>query len=76
MNTMNYQHDVIRAQQRMTALVNEANTARLIPPQPGMTDQLLATVGTWMISTGERLTRLSALNADDKNLSVIETANG
>jgi hypothetical protein len=73
---MNYQHDVTRAQQRMTELVNEANTDRLIPPQPGMSDQLLASVGTWMISTGERLTRLSASNADDKKLSVIKTANG
>jgi hypothetical protein len=73
---MNYQHDVMRAEQRMNELVNEANNDRLIPPQPSMTDHLLATVGTWMISTGERLTRLSALDADDKKLSVIETANG
>ena len=73
---MNYQNDAIRAQQRMNELVNEANNERLIPPQPGVADQLLATVGTWMINTGERLTRLSALETDDKKLSVIETANG
>ena len=73
---MNYQNDVIRAQQRMTELVAEANIDRLIPAQPGITDHLLASVGTWMINTGERLTRLSALDANDKKLSVIETANG
>ncbi len=73
---MNYLHDVTRAQQRMAELVNEAEADRLLPDQPGITDHLLATVGTWMISTGERLTRLSALNANDKKLSVIETANG
>ncbi len=73
---MNYQNDVIRAHQRMTELANEADNDRLLPPQPGMADQLLASVGTWMINTGERLTRLSALDADDKKLSVIKTANG
>ena len=72
---MNFQNDVIRAQQRMNELMTEADNDRLIPPQPGMTDQLLATVGTWMINTGERLTRLSALDTD-KKLNVIETANG
>ena len=72
---MNYNKDTIRAQQRMNELMNEANNDRLIPPQPGMTDQLLASVGTWMINTGERLTRLSALEPD-KKLNVIETANG
>ena len=73
---MNYQHDATRAQQRMAELVKEAHTERLLPAQPGMTDQLLTTVGSWMISTGERLTRLSALDANEKKLSVIETANG
>ena len=73
---MNYLHDAAQAQARMTQLVNEAETARLMPSQPGMTDQVLATVGAWMISTGERLTRLSALDVNDKKLSVIETANG
>lgn len=73
---MNYLHDVTRAQQRMIELTNEAKTDHLLPAQPGMTDQLLASVGTWMISTGERLTRLSALTADDKKLTVIETAKG
>jgi hypothetical protein len=73
---MNYQNDVTRAQQRMTELVAEANVDRLIPAQPGITDHLLASVGTWMINTGERLTRLSALDANDKKLSVIKTANG
>jgi len=73
---MNYQHDVTRAQQRMNDLMTEAHTNRLVPSQPGMTDQLLATVGTWMISTGERLTRLSALDSTDKKLDVIKTANG
>ena len=73
---MNYLHDVTRAQQRMTELMNEARTDRLIPPQPGMTDHLLATVGTWMMNSGERLMRLSALNADDKKLRVIEIAKG
>ena len=72
----NYLHDEVRAQQRMTELVNEANNDRLIPAQPGLTDHLLTAVGTWMITTGERLTRLSAPNADDKKLHVIETANG
>ena len=73
---MNYQHDVTRAQQRMAKLVNEAHINRLLPAQPGVTDQVLATVGSWMISTGERLTRLSALDANEKKLIVIETANG
>jgi len=73
---MNYLHDTTRAQQRMTELVNEANNDRLLPPQPGVTDHVLATLGTWMINTGERLNRLSALDANDKKLSVIETANG
>jgi hypothetical protein len=73
---MNYEHDATRAQQRMAELVNEAQIDRLLPAQPGVTDQLLATVGSWMISTGERLTRLSALDTNDKKLSVIETANG
>lgn len=73
---MNYQNNVTRAQQRMAELVTEANIDRLIPAQPGITDHLLASVGTWMINTGERLTRLSALDANDKKLSVIETANG
>ena len=72
----NYLHDAAQAQARMTQLVNEAETARLMRSQPGMTDQVLATVGAWMISTGERLTRLSALDVNDKKLSVIETANG
>ena len=50
---MNYLHDVTRAQQRMTALLNEAHNERLLPPQPGITDHLLATIGTWMmISSG------------------------
>ncbi len=73
---MNFQHDVIRAQQRMTELANEAAVDRLLPTQPGMSDHLLAAVGTWMINTGERLTRLSALDTNDKKLNVIETANG
>ena len=73
---MNYLHDEVRAQQRMIELVNEANNDRLIPTQPGLTDTLLTTLGTWMISTGERLTRLSESNADDKKLSVIKTAKG
>ncbi len=73
---MNYLHDVIRAQQRMTELANEAATDRLIPTQPGMSDHLLAIVGTWMINTGERLTQLSALDSYDKKLSIIKTANG
>lgn len=73
---MNYQHDVTRAQQRMNDLMTEAHTDRLVPAQPGMTDQLLTTVGTWMINTGERLTRLSALDTTDKKLDVIKTANG
>jgi len=73
---MNYQNDVIRAEQRMNELMNEANNERLIAAQPGMTDHLLATVGIWMISAGERLTRMSALETDDKKLSVIKTANG
>ena len=73
---MNYLHDMTHAQQRMMELTNEAQNDRLIPQQPGMTDHLLAIVGTWMISTGERLTRMSTLSADDKKLSVIETANG
>ncbi|MBI1278924.1 MAG: hypothetical protein GC179_12420 [Anaerolineaceae bacterium] len=71
---MNYQLDVIRAQQRMNELVNEAHNDRLIPTQPGITDQILATVGTWMINTGERLTRLSSLGAHEEKLNVIETA--
>ena len=73
---MNYLHDVTRAQQRMTELANEAAANRLLPIQPGMSDHLLAAVGTWMINTGERLSRLSALDANDKKLKVIETANG
>lgn len=73
---MSYLYDVTRAQQRMAQLVNEAEADRLLPDQPGVTDHVLATVGTWMISTGKRLTRLSALGANDKKLSVIETANG
>ena len=73
---MNYQNDATRAQQRMNELMTEANNDRLIPAQPGMADHVLASVGSWMINTGERLTRLSALDANDKKLSVIETANG
>jgi len=73
---MNYFHDAAQAKARMTQLVNEAETARLATPQAGMTDHLLTTVGAWMISTGERLTRLSAVDINDKKLSVIETANG
>ena len=73
---MSYQNDVIHAKQRMSELMNEANNERLLPPQPSMSDQLLTTVGSWMISTGERLTRMSALESDDKKLSVIKTANG
>ena len=73
---MNYLHDATRAQQRMNELVNEAENDRLLPTQPGVTDQLLATVGSWMIGAGERLTRMSALTTDDKKLSVIKTANG
>jgi hypothetical protein len=76
MNMMSYQNDVIHAKQRMSELMNEANNERLLPPQPSMSDQLLTTVGSWMISTGERLTRMSALETDDKKLSVIKTANG
>ena len=72
---MNYLHDVTRARQRMTALLNEAHNERLLPPQPGITDHLLATIGTWMMSSGERLMRLSALHTHDKKLQVIETTN-
>ena len=73
---MNFHHDIIHAQQRMSELANEAAIDRLIPTQPGMSDHLLATIGTWMINTGERLTRLSALDTNVKKLNVIETANG
>lgn len=73
---MNYLHDEVRAQQRMAQLMQEATNDRLLPAQPGVTDNLLTAVGTWMISTGERLTRLSAQNAPDNKLNVIETANG
>ncbi len=73
---MNFHYDVIRAQQRMNELTNEAAVDRLLPTQPGMSDHLLAAVGTWMINAGERLTRLSGLNMNNHKLNVIETANG
>ena len=73
---MNYLHDEVRANERMSQLMREATTDRLIPAQPGLTDHLLTAVGAWMINTGERLTRLSAQNARDNKLHVIETANG
>ena len=73
---MNYLHDVTRARQRMMTLVHEAAVDRLLPVQPGVSDYVLAAVGGWMIATGERLSRLSALKAPDKKLQIIETANG
>lgn len=69
---MNYLHDVTRAQQRMIELMQEAENDRRLPAEPGVTDALLSAVGTWMISTGERLTQVK----NDKKLSLIETANG
>ena len=73
---MNYLHDVTRAQQRMATLMKEAHLNRQLPAEPGITDYLLNTVGTWMMNTGERLTRLSAIATESKKLSVIKTANG
>ncbi len=73
---MSYFHDEVQAQQRMKKLFQEARTYRLLPVQPGVSDHLLTAVGSWMVNTGERLKRLSALNTNDKKLSVIETANG
>ena len=69
---MNYLHDVTRAQQRMAELMREAEAQRRLPAEPGITDQVLSAVGTWMINTGERLKQAK----DDKKLSFIETANG
>ena len=73
---MNYLHDVTQVQQRMATLMQEAHLNRVIPAEPGITDYLLNTIGTWMVNTGERLTRLSALATESKKMSVIETANG
>ncbi len=73
---MNTFHDEVRAQQRMKKLFHEARTHHLLPVQPGVSDHLLTAVGSWMVKTGLRLKRLSALDAHDKKLNVIETANG
>lgn len=73
---MNYLHDVTRAQQRMKTLIQEAHTDRLLPVQPAFGHYLLNRVGTWMMTNGERLTRLSEQASAPKNLSVIKTANG
>lgn len=73
---MNYFHDEVQAQERMRKLFHEARTFRLLPAQPGVSDHLLTAVGSWMVNTGLRLKRLSALDTHDKKLSVIETANG
>jgi hypothetical protein len=74
MKMMNFLHDAARANERMTQLMHEASINRLLPAKSSMTDQLLTTVGTWMITTGERLTRMSAPETHDKKLRVIETA--
>ena len=71
---MYYLHDQAQANERMTQLMHEANVNRLLPAKSSMTDQLLTSVGTWMIATGERLTRMSTPETNDKKLHVIETA--
>ena len=71
---MNYLHDQALAKERMTQLMQEAAVERLLPAKSSVTDQLLTSVGTWMITTGERLTRMSAPEPNDKKLHVIETA--
>lgn len=68
----NYLHDINRAQLRMNELMQEADNDRRLPAEPGIADTLINAIGTWMINTGERLTRAK----DDKKLSLIETANG
>lgn len=73
---MSYFHDEVQARQRMKKLFHEARVVRLLPVQPGISDHLLTAVGSWMVNTGLRLKRLSALDKHDKKLSVIETANG
>ena len=71
---MNYLHDQALAKERMTQLMQEAAVERLLPAKSSVTDQLLTSVGTWMITTGERLTRKSTPETNDKKLRVIETA--
>lgn len=71
---MNYLYDAARANERMTQLMREAAVNRLLPAKSSVTDQLLTSVGTWMITTGERLTRMSTPESSDKKLHVIETA--
>ena len=71
---MNYLYDAARANERMTQLMHEASVERLLPAKSSVTDQLLTSVGAWMITTGERLTRMSAPETHDKKLHVIETA--
>ncbi|MCA0457363.1 MAG: hypothetical protein LCI00_25555 [Chloroflexi bacterium] len=68
----NYLHDINRAQQRMTELMQEAENDRRLPAEPGLGDSLMNAVGTWMINTGERLTQAK----NDKKFNFIETANG
>ena len=71
---MNYLHDQAQAKERMTQLMHEASVERLLPAKSSVTDQLLTSVGIWMITTGERLTRMSTVESNDKKLPVIETA--
>lgn len=71
---MNYLYDAARANERMAQLMHEATVDRQLPAKSSMTDQLLTSVGTWMITTGERLTRMSTPESNDKKLHVIETA--
>ncbi|MBN8621243.1 MAG: hypothetical protein J0L63_20185 [Anaerolineae bacterium] len=59
---MNTYHDhVVQANQRQTHLLREAETERLLQSnagassEPNAADRLLATLGDWMVSQGERL---------------------